>query len=450
MPHHRFVALVALLAAIGIAGCRGEKPAPTAPPPPHVTVTQPATAPVGVYGDYNGWLETTETVEVRARVKGLLTGVYFTEGTEVNGPLRVFGFTVVPGDLLYQIDDREYVTAEKKAVAEVEKAKADVINWQAQIKLTEAELARVDQAVKTGVGSSTDLDKAKAAVDVNKAQLAAAIAIEKSAEQALHTSRIQLGYTQIRAEISGRINRTMVTPGNLVGQTEPTLLTTIVRVDELYVYFDVPEADLVAYQRVLAATPQPDPTSQLIPVEVGVATEPDYPHLGRIDFRENRVETATGTVRIRGRIPNPPGPTGARLLYPGLYAHVRVPQGSPQPQPVIPEDCLMTGQEGRFVYVVKPDNTVEKRIVTVGPSVWRAPSPVPGKTPSGWVLENPNPTPNPDPNAPLASTRRPILSMIAITAGLNPGDRVIVDGLQKTRPKAPVVPEEWVLRAPPK
>jgi membrane fusion protein, multidrug efflux system len=362
----------------------------------------------------------------------------------------VLGFTLAPGQLLYEIDEREYLAAERKAIADVEKAKADIENWQAQIRLAEAELARVDMAIKAGVSSPTDLDKARAAVDVTKAQHTAAIAAERAAVQVLETARIQLGYTHIGAEISGRINRTLVTPGNLVGQTEATLLTTIVRVDELYVYFDVPEADLMAYQRMMAVTPQPDATSQQIPVEIGVVTEEGYPHVGRIDFRENRVETSTGTIRIRGRIPNPPEPTGARLLYPGLYAHVRVPRGETKPQPVIPEDCLMAGQEGRFVYVVRPDNTVEKRLVTVGPNVWREPPLTPGVVPPGWVLVNPSPSPGPSaaPNGPPPPTRRPVKSMVAITAGLTPGDRVMVDGVQKTRPGGTVVPEQWVLTPP--
>jgi RND family efflux transporter MFP subunit len=349
--------------------------------------------------------------------------------------------------LLYEIDQREYVTAEKKAAAEVEKAKADVINWQAQIKLAEAELERATKASKTGVGATTDLDKAKAQVDVAKAEKTAAEANVAATEAALQTARIQLGYTKIYAEISGRISQTRVTKGNLVGQTEPTLLTTIVRMDELYVFFDAPEGDLVDYQRAMMSSPQPDPTSRTIDVEVRVAKERGYPHQGKIDFRENKVETSTGTVRIRGRIPNPPGPTGARPLYPGLYAHTRVPAGDPKPQLVIPEDALMTGQEGRFVYVVRTDNVVEKRLVTVGPTIWRIPPPEPGVVPPSWTLVNPTPTP-PAEGEPPQPSRRPVKSVVAITAGLSATDRVIVDGVQKARPSEKVDAVDWVLNAP--
>jgi len=401
-----------------------------------VTVTRGILTPVRDYLEYNGYLDTTETVEVRARVKGLLTAIHFTEGSEVK-----------KGDPLYDIDQREYLTAEKKAIAELQKSKADVQNWQAQIKLAEAELERATTATKSGVGAKTDLDKAVAQLDVNKAEKAAAEASRDAAEAALHTSRIQLGYTKISAEIAGRISQTRVTKGNLVGQTEPTLLTTIVRMDELYVYFDAPEPDLVEYQRAMMESHQPDPTSRTLDVEIGVTKEKGYPHHGKIDFRENKVDISTGTVRLRGRIPNPQGMGGVRSLYPGLYARVHIPTGPPKPQLAIPEDCIMTGQEGRYIFVVKSDNTVERRIVTLGPIIWRAPAPMPGVIAPGWELVNPSPAPSTE-GSPPAAGRRPVKSMVAITAGLTESDRVIVEGIQKARPLSAVAPEEWTLRAP--
>jgi len=435
MNYHRIAAFGALILGTALAGCRG-KPAAPSSAAPTVTVTHPVITPVRAYLEYNGYLDTTETVEVRARVKGLLTAIHFTEGTEI-----------AKDDPLYDIDQREFLTAEKKAVAELGKSKADVLNWQAQIKLAEAELERARTANKSGVGAKTDLDKAIAQLDVNKAEKAAAEASRDAADAALHTARIQLGYTRISAEIGGRISQTRVTKGNLVGQTEPTLLTTIVRMDELYVYFDTPEVDLVEYQRAMMMTAQPDPTSRKIDIEVRVTNEEGYPHPGKIDFRENKVDIATGTIRLRGRVPNPPGVTGARQLFPGLYAHVRVPTGAPKPHLAIPEDCIMTGQEGRYVYVVRPDNTVESRLVTLGPVVWKSPPPTPGVVPPSWALVNPRPAPG-DAHAPPASARQPVKSMVAIMAGLAAEDRVIVEGIQKARPTFPVTPEEWTLQAP--
>ena len=269
-----------------------------------------------------------------------------------------------------------------------------------------------------------------------------ALANKGSAEAAMRSSELQLSYTDIRAPISGRISRTLVTKGNLVGQTDSTLLTTIVSVEPLFVYFDVPERDLIEYQRSIKAETSSTPPAASARVEVGVATELGYPHVGQIDFRENRVNTGTGTVRIRGRIPNPMvPPNNARLLYPGLFSRVRVPAGSPQSRLVLPEDALMTGQEGRFVYVLGPDNVVAKRTVTVGAVVWRSSSNA-TEAGQGWNLAPLKPAA--DGKTPPASSAR---SIVAIESGLKDTDLIIVNGLQRSRPGAPVTPEEWQIRA---
>jgi RND family efflux transporter MFP subunit len=440
LPKYRLVALTLFaLAVTTLIGCQGAKPAPPVPPPPAVTVARPVMYSVQAYNEYNGHLETTQSVEIRARVKGILAKVHFKEGTEVEGPvIGPEGKIQKPGAPLYNIDDREYKTAVKKAEADLEKAKADIENWKAQIDLAKAELKRAEGAALLSAAAQTDVDKAKATLNVDVAQLAAAVAQRDASAAALQTANIQLGYTDIRAPIGGRINRTMVDEGNLVGQNEATMLTTIVRMDELYVYFDVPERDLVEFQQTLQDRNLPDPTSQQVPVEVAVSGEVGYPHVGRLDFRENRVETATGTVRVRGRVPNPQvGPNKTRLLYPGLYARVRVPFGEPQARAVIPEAALLTGQEGRFVYVVTPDNKVAKRTVTLGPHVYRG-GPAEGAKAPPWVLAKPN-----------SQTQTPVQSVVAIETGLSPDDVIIVNGLQRARPGGEVAPEAWEFRGPP-
>ena len=459
----RAAGVAALVAALAVlAGCNRGAPPPRQMPPGKVTVVNPVAYPVQEYSQYNGYLDTTQAVEVRARVKGILTEVLFVEGTEV-----------AAGAPLYVIDDREFQTAVKKAEAELEKSKADIELWTAQIDLAKTELTRAKEAASSLAASQTDVDKAAATLAVNKAQLAAAVATKNAAESSLHTANIQLGYTDIRAKIAGRINRTLVDEGNLVGQNEATLLTTIVAMDPLYINFDVPERDLVAYQLAQRKgdRPLPDVTSRRIPVEVGVATEDGYPHAGVIDFRENRVDTGTGTVRIRGRVPNPGsppavclmavvGPVGPavvppnRLLYPGLYARVRVPFGPPKSLPVIPEDALMAGQQGQYVYVVGPDKKVAMRVVTVGPRVYRAP-PAAENKPSAWVLNDPNPPPpgggkdaKPGPAVPPLPSKIPVRSVVAIEKGLGVDDVVIVNGLQKARPGGEVAPDMWQFNGP--
>ena len=217
--------------------------------------------------------------------------------------------------------------------------------------------------------------------------------------------------------------------------------------DELYVYFDAPETDLVEYQQSLVKSQQPAPTSGNIEVEVRVTGEEGYPHHGKIDFRENRVDLATGTVASAADFRTRQAPPEHARFILAFTAHIRVPAVTPRPLLTIPEDCIMTGQEGRYVYVVRPDNTVENRLVTLGPSVWKAPPPLPGVTVPSWTLVNPNPAPS-EANKPPAPARRPVKSMVAITAGLKPDDRVIVEGIQKAWPTLPVTPQEWNLHAP--
>jgi multidrug efflux system membrane fusion protein len=434
---HVSAALFALSAA-ALVGCSRTPPPQPQFPPAVVTVAKPVSRMVQGYFEYNGHLEAIETVEVKARVKGLLQDIHFTEGEEV------------PKDKpLYTIDPREYKAGVARAAADLAKANADIGNWKAQIQLAESDLARVTRAVNSGGAPVSDLDKAKATLEVNKAQLAVADATKDSAAAALQTANIQLGYTDIKAPIAGRINRTMVTRGNLVGQDTPTMLTTILSVDPLFVYFDAPERDLIEYQRSLRGDGVAA-GGQEATVEIGVATEDGFPHRGKIDFRENRVDAGTGTVRLRGRIPNPAGgKTNARLLYPGLYSRVRVLSGDPQPRLVIPEDAIMTGQEGRFVYLVKAGNKVEKQVVRVGRQVWRAAAADDTNPPPAWVLVNPEPKPPPpDLKGPPPPSRVPMRSMVAIESGLKADDVVIVSGLQKAKPGVPVAPEAWVLQPP--
>ncbi|HEY1192142.1 MAG TPA: efflux RND transporter periplasmic adaptor subunit [Gemmata sp.] len=432
MPRFWLGALL-FVAVSALAGCRAQKPAPPPPPPPRVTVVRPVTTLVRDYWVYNGYLETTESAEVRSKIRGFLTDVRFQEGTEVeeNAPL-------------YTIDKREYNTAVRKAEAELLKAEAEIKTWEAQIEQAKADLDRVSGLIKVGSASKADLDLAKATLGVRTAELKAAEAARDASKEALHSANLILSYTDIYARIPGRIGRTHVDRGNLI-QADTTLMATIVRVDKLYVLFDAPEADYFAAQKSrLRANPS---SGDVAAIEVSVGDEREFPHPGVIDFRDNRVETATGTIRVRGKLDNPLLANKVRLLYPGMFARIRVPKSDFAPQTVIPEDCLVSGQEGRFLFVVTEKNTVEKRLVTVGASVWKAPTLEPGKSPPIWVAINPHPAPPPE-GQPPAPTRRPVKSIVAITAGLKDTDRVILDGLQQARPGAPVTPEEWNLTPP--
>lgn len=408
-----------------LIGCqRGDSLAPAAPPPPVVKVVRPVVRPVQGYHEYTGYLEPAETFQARARVKGFLNEVRFRDGDEVKA-----------GDLLYEIDPREYQAIVARAKADVEKAKADVANWDVQITLAAAD---VDRMKSLGASMSvSERDKVTAALAAAKAQKAAAVANSNAAAAAVQTAELELSYTRIVSPIDGRVSRTQVTKGNLVGQGETTLLTTVVSMDPLFVYFDVPEQDLFEYDSPGPSNGKP---SRVVLIEIGVAKEEGYPTRGELDFQENRADTGTGTVRLRGRITNGiRQPSGRRPLYPGLFARIRTPAGPERTLPVIPEEALMTGQEGRYVYVVGTNDVIEKRMVTVGPSVWKATK----ADTTAWVLAAPAAEPG-------KSGGKSVRSVVSVEKGLEPTDRVVVIGLQKARPGAPVTPEELDLRGPAK
>lgn len=404
------------------AGCQRQRQAPPPPPPPAVTVARPVSFPVQIYNEYNGNLEAIEQVQITARVKGFLNEILFKEGDEVK-----------QGDLLFKIDPREYVAATKRAEADRRKAATE-------LKRAKTEEDRVKKLQGSGAISDEDFQQRIATRETAEAVLL-------QTEAALESSQLQLSYTEVRAPILGQISRTLVTRGNLVGQNDNTMLTSIVSMDPIYVYFDVPERDLVEYQRGMRSGQQNDMINQSLPLEVGVATETDFPHAGVIDFRENHVDMGTGTVRIRGRVPNPRVlPGNVRVLYPGLFAKIRVPNGPSTPMLCIPEDALMTGQEGRFVYVLDDKKVVSKRSVTVGPAVWKAPS-VGDASKPGWTLSG-GQAPA-EGKAGAAQKPTPVASVVAIISGLKPEDQVVINGLTKARPGLPVAPEMRELKSPP-
>jgi RND family efflux transporter MFP subunit len=298
--------------------------------------------------------------------------VYFQEGVEVKA-----------GALLYEIDPREYEAA-------VQQAQADVQRLRAALAEATSEFNRVNAIRNTGAVTPEELVQRQSARDIAQAQV-------QQAQAALTNAQLQLSYTKLTSPIAGRIGRTLVTVGNLVGYSEPTLLTTVVSVDPMYVYFEAPEADYLEYQRLAQVENLPTAQNKSVPLFVGLATDRGFPHEGVINFRDNRVDPGTGTIQIRGSLPNP-----HRVLVPGLYVRVRVPFGKPMPKLLVPELAVAADQRGRYVLVVKPDNTVEQRPVTTG----------------------------------LTTDDH----LVVIEKGVAADDWVVVNGLQKARPGAPVEP----------
>lgn len=394
----KLCAAAASAAAISalVAGCSAGRTAAMPPrTPPKVTVQRPLERRIVDYGDFSGRVQAVETVEVRARVDGYLDSVDFTEGEEVEA-----------GQLLFVIDPRPYEAA-------LARSKADIDRWTAQLELAKVEVRRYDILSRKNAGSREDLDKAAAQRDEASASL-------KSAEAAVQQDQLNLDFTRVTAPIPGRVSRALVTKGNLVtgNAANATLLTTIVRIDPMYVYFDVDERSLLDYQDRQRAGRAPgevgggDIKGLRIPAWLGLSTEEGYPHEGTIDFTQNVVDAETGTFQIRAVFPN-----ADRALTPGLFARVRVRRGDVYPALLVPEVAIGTEQGEKYVLIVDGQGVARQRRVVLGP------------------LSDDNYR---------AVDRFHVVRKAAsegekdVVSGLEPGDRVIVNGMLKVQPNGPV------------
>jgi RND family efflux transporter MFP subunit len=371
-----------LLAAFGVTalGCgRGQPPAAQTKPP-EVIVGLPVTKEITDYEEFTGRTDAVDSIDIRARVTGYLDKVNFKEGTEVK-----------QNDVLCEIDPRPYQ-------AEVDRAQANVVQAQAHLTRLDSDYQRAESLLKNQAIGKEDYDR----VAGDRAEAAAALGVAKAG---LALAQLNLNYTKVISPISGRISRRYVDPGNLV-KADDTILTSVVSLDPIYVYYDVDERTLLRIRRLVKEGKiQPAGGGQL-PIALGLSDEDDFPHPGVINFVDNRVDPMTGTLRVRGVFPNPPqaslsGST-TRLLSPGMFARVRLPIGGPHKALLIPEKALGTDQGQKYVYVVNGQNVVEYHRVKIG------------------SLKD---------------------GLRVIDEGLQPGERVIVDGLQRARPGQKVEPK---------
>lgn len=281
-------------------------------------------------------------VEVRARVSGYLQSVHFKDGAEVK-----------KGDLLFVIDPRQYQ-------AELDRAIADLTQAQSRFELASNDLDRAERLLKSKAISEEEADSR------NKAKREAEAAIQ-SASASVETAKLNLEYTHITSPIDGRIGRKLITEGNLINgnQGQSTLLTTIVSIDPLYCYFDADEQSMLKYQQLARDGKGDNLRDGKVVCELELANETGFPHKGVLDFVDNRIDPATGTMRVRGIFPNP---APDRELQPGYFARVRVPGSGKYQALVVPDLAVGTDQGQKFVYVINSD-TVEYRTVKLGPLV---------------------------------------------------------------------------------
>lgn len=350
-----FLWLVLLLVA-----CQQPQAALPPPPLPQVTVSQPVARNVVEWDEYTGRLEAVESVEVRARVSGYLQSVHFTDGA-----------TVQKGALLFVIDPRPYQEELNRATAALEQAMA-------RYERTQKDFARAQQLVRSRAVSQEEVDTRSA--DQREAQEAV-----QAARAAVEAARLNVEFTQVRAPISGRISRQLVTDGNLVngGAAQSTLLTTIVSLDPIYGYFEVDERSYLKYSRLWRNGTRAGSREGKIPVNLGLADETGFPHQGHLDFLENRIDPNTGTMTGRAIFPNP----NLRLI-PGLFARIRLPSSSQYEALLIPDETIGTDQSQRFAFVVNDENTVEYRKVDLGPMIDGLRVIRVGVKPEDWVIVN--------------------------------------------------------------
>jgi RND family efflux transporter MFP subunit len=363
---------------VGLAGC-GEAPPVASLPPPEVSVSQPIERAVSDSLEFTGRIEAVESVDVRARVSGYITKVAFDAGAQVK-----------QGDLLFEIDPREYQTA-------VNRAEGDIARLRANLTRAGAEVARTQRLRPSGAVSEREVDTATGSKGATEGELVAA-------QAQLEKARLDLQFTRVTAPIAGRASRAEITAGNLVvvGADGGPVLTTIVSINPVWVYFDIDEPSLLRlreaeYRRTGRPLTPENIASLQIPVEIGLANETGFPHTGTIDFVDNRVDPATGTMRVRAVLQNDEG-----LFSPGFFARVKLAIGKPKPTLLVTERAIGTDQGRKYVLVINDKNVVEYREVQLGP---------------------------------LADGLR------AITDGLAPGEWVIVNGIQRARPGITVTPQ---------
>lgn len=364
-------------AAAGFATTQGHADAPTAaaaaPPPPEVDVAPVVARTITDWQSYSGRLEAVDRVEVRPQVSGAITAVHFRNGA-----------LVTKGDVLFTIDPRPHMAA-------VARAEAQVAAAQSAVRFTAADLDRAQRLVQNNTVSRQTLEEKENAAREAAANL-------KAAQAALDLARIDLEHTQVTAPISGRVSRAEVTVGNVVASgAAASPLTTLVSVSPIYASFDVDEQ---TYLRHIASVKD----AADVPVQLGLANESGYSRTGTVEHVDNRLDSVSGTIRVRAKFDNPDG-----LLVPGLYARIRVGGSTPHDALMVEDRAINTDQDKKFVLVVAGDDTVQYREIVPGPA------------------QN---------------------GLRVVTSGLTSGERIVVNGLQHARPGVRISPKLVAMGGP--
>ncbi|MEM7024222.1 MAG: efflux RND transporter periplasmic adaptor subunit [Pseudomonadota bacterium] len=353
-----------ILPGLLVAACDNAPPPPPEAPPAAVSVIELAPQDVTPSDQFVGRVVAVDQVDLRARVEGFLEQRLFTEGDQVE-----------EGDLLYVIEQPPFQ-------AQVDAAKADVAKAEASVAETQATLERVTEASSSGAVSKQEVDQATADDQRARAEVL-------SAKAKLQVAELDLGYTEIKAPIKGRIGLTEYTIGNLVGP-ESGVLATIVNQDPIYVTFPVSSRIILEVRQEIAATGNNQPRI----VRAELPNGKIYDHPGNVNFVDIQADQTTDTITVRAQFPNPDG-----FLVDGEFVNVVVEQRDPEQAIVVPQSAMQIDQAGSYVLLVNAEDEVEQRRIEIGQTY------------------------GPD---------------VAVTSGLEAGDKVIVEGIQKARPGAKV------------
>jgi multidrug efflux system membrane fusion protein len=365
---HRFsrrlaMAGVSILAAAVLTACSGSQAETAGPPPPQVSAAPVLVKPVSQWDDFSGRVEAVQSVELRPRVSGYIDKVNYVEGDEVK-----------KGDVLFTIDARSYQ-------AEYDRARAELVRARTQAALARSESDRARKLSEQQAISTESWEQRRAAADQAGANV-------QAAQAALDAAALNLEFTKVRAPINGRAGRAMVTAGNLVTAGDSaSVLTTLVSLDTVFVYFDADEGTFLRYAQMARKGERPSERDSELPVKVGLSGEEGFPHSGKVDFLDNQVTRSTGTIRVRALLDN-----ADRAFTPGLFARVQL-LGSGEFQAMLIDDkAVLTDQDRKYVYVVDKEGKAQRRDIQLG------------RTAEGLRI---------------------------VQQGLAAGDRVIIDGVQK-------------------
>ena len=369
---------LAVLAAIAALALAGcgSKNTYVPPPPPKVVVAQPVQEPVTLYAFLTGNTQPFNSVNLVARVQGYLESIDYKDGAAVTTGTQLFG---IERDV-YQ--------------AQLDQAKAQLAHDEAVLAQAQANLIRYQTLLKQNSIARQQAEDQAFAVQQNKAT----VELDKAN---VDTASINLGYTRVLAPFDGIATNHQVDVGALVGVSGPTTLATIVQTDPLYVYFTVSEPQVLAFRRSNAEAGHPISSTDLarlssMPVEIGLQGEEGYPHKGHLDYVSPQVDAATGTLTLRALFENKD-----HALLPGLFVRVRVPIGQQEKALLTLNSAIGTSQEGSYLLVVGPDNVVQRKIVTTGQKQGQ---------------------------------------LRIIESGLDPGDWIVTEGVQRAFPGAKVEP----------